>query len=247
MKDFNRCVGVRLLGLIGVLTTSACSTSGGARARDTTAAGKPTLIGARVPTLSLEAIAINGKPLGDHPKTQINASPGDIITAEVYIRDWSPDGEWIVYYDTETETLVRTAISGGGSLTLVDEDTINTFWPHWGEDGTVVSGGPNGLFMVPAAGGPVTKLADGWGRPATNPANCRHNHDHEAGGHERPAGCTDARHDPHPRDREHPRRPRPGIHHGRRLQLRGRGILGDSVPFAVQALEGTRHEAGGDA
>ena len=98
MKDFNRCVGVRLLGLIGVLTTSACSTSGAARARDTTAAGEPTFIGARVPTLSLEAIAINGKPLGDHPKTQINASPGDIITAEVYIRDWSPAGELLSGY-----------------------------------------------------------------------------------------------------------------------------------------------------
>ncbi len=98
MEDFNRCVSVRLLGLIGVLTTSACSTSGGARVPETSATGKPTFIVAGVPTLSLEAIAINGKSLGDRPKVQINASPGDIITAEVYIRDWSPDGEALAGY-----------------------------------------------------------------------------------------------------------------------------------------------------
>jgi len=93
MKHLNRCVSVRLLGLIGVLATSACSTSGGARAPETSPAGKQTVTGTGVPTMSLEAVAINGKSLGDDPKPQINASPGDIITAEVCIRDWSPNDE----------------------------------------------------------------------------------------------------------------------------------------------------------
>ena len=123
MKEFKRCVSVRLLGLIGVLATSACSTSGGARAPEpsavetsapepsavetsapetsaveTSATEKPTPVVAGAPTLSLEAIAINGKSLGDRPKVQIDASPGDIITAEIYVRDWSPDGELLSGY-----------------------------------------------------------------------------------------------------------------------------------------------------
>lgn len=77
MKNLNRCVGVPLGCMIGILTTTAW---------------------AQAPTMSLEAVAKNGKSLGDDPKAQINASPGDIITAEIYIRDWSPNGELLSGY-----------------------------------------------------------------------------------------------------------------------------------------------------
>jgi serine/threonine-protein kinase len=39
---------------------------------------------------------------------------------------------------------------------------INPLWPHWGEDGTVAFGSSGGLFIVPAAGGPIRKLSPGW-------------------------------------------------------------------------------------
>lgn len=97
MNSFNRCASILLLGLIGILATSACSTSG--RTSETSMPEEePTVIAAGVQTMSLEAIAINGKSLGKRPKNHISASPGDIITAEIYVRDWSPDGELLFGY-----------------------------------------------------------------------------------------------------------------------------------------------------
>ena len=107
MEDFKRCLSVRLLGLIGVLTTTACSTSGGVSASKTFAPET-------APTMSLEAIAINGVSLGARRKVQINASPGDIITAEVYIRDWSPYGERLSGF--QASLLADSFASGKGGL-----------------------------------------------------------------------------------------------------------------------------------
>lgn len=98
MEDFKRCVGVCLSGLLCLLTISACSTSGGGSTVETSATGKPMLVVPGPPTLSLAAVAVNGKSLGDRPMVQITASPGDIITAEVYVRDWSPNGELLSGY-----------------------------------------------------------------------------------------------------------------------------------------------------
>lgn len=108
MEDFKRCLCVRLLGLIGVLATSACSTSGRTSAPETSTpetsapetsvTEEPTVTVAGAPTMSIKAIAVNGKSLGKRPRAQINASPGDIITAEIYLRDWSPDGEVLYGY-----------------------------------------------------------------------------------------------------------------------------------------------------
>lgn len=77
MKTAFRCLDVRLAVIFGILTTSSL---------------------AQVPTMSLEAIAINGKPVGDQPTSRIAVFPGDIITAIVRIRDWSPDDELLSGY-----------------------------------------------------------------------------------------------------------------------------------------------------
>ncbi|MEK6677485.1 MAG: hypothetical protein AABZ47_17765 [Planctomycetota bacterium] len=46
---------------------------------------------AQTPTFSLEAAARNGTPIS--PRLQsLGAAPGDIITAEIYVRDWSVTG-----------------------------------------------------------------------------------------------------------------------------------------------------------
>lgn len=48
--------------------------------------------------MSLEAVAINGHPVGDQSPVHIAVFPGDIITTEIYLRDWSPVGELLVGY-----------------------------------------------------------------------------------------------------------------------------------------------------
>ena len=77
MKSAFRCIDGRLAVIFGILTTSTL---------------------AQVPTMSLEAIAINGHSVGDQPTVRIAVFPGDIITAEIYLRDWSPDGEGLAGY-----------------------------------------------------------------------------------------------------------------------------------------------------
>lgn len=44
------------------------------------------------PTLSLEVTAVNSTPLPE-PVTKIKAGPGDVLTVQLFVRDWSPDGE----------------------------------------------------------------------------------------------------------------------------------------------------------
>ncbi|MCH8147116.1 MAG: hypothetical protein IH987_03870 [Planctomycetes bacterium] len=65
-----------------------------------------------MPTMSLEATAINGQPVGDQPISRIAAFAGDIITAEVYVRDWSPNGELLSGYQA---ALLPSSFSSGKS------------------------------------------------------------------------------------------------------------------------------------
>ena len=67
---------------------------------------------------------------------------------------FSPDNEWIVFRDNAENTLVRVAVAGGGLLTLMDDDAIGPFNPHWGEDGTIVFGGRSGTHVLRVGGGP---------------------------------------------------------------------------------------------
>ncbi len=49
-----------------------------------------------VPTFSLEAAAINDVPLPQGTATSIEVLPGDRLMLEVYIRDWSPNGQKLI-------------------------------------------------------------------------------------------------------------------------------------------------------
>lgn len=57
-----------------------------------------------LPTYSLEAAAINGQPLPEGPVSRIEVLPGDVITAEVYVRDWSVFGEGLVGAQAQIDT-----------------------------------------------------------------------------------------------------------------------------------------------
>jgi hypothetical protein len=54
------------------------------------------------PTFSLEAVAVNGISLPE-PANQITAGPGTRITAKIFVRDWSPNGEKLRSYQAELE------------------------------------------------------------------------------------------------------------------------------------------------
>lgn len=65
------------------------------------------------PTMSLEATSINGVDLTNAPTQQIEAYPGDVIVAKIYISDWSPQGQKISAYQAQVEPIdFRSGTSG---------------------------------------------------------------------------------------------------------------------------------------
>lgn len=70
----------------------------------------------------------------------------------VSIPFFSPDGEWLGFFDWENEQLKKIAI-GGGRPTVICE--ANSVWgAHWGANGTIIFGSGEGdLMQVPASGG----------------------------------------------------------------------------------------------
>ena len=59
-------------------------------AQDAAKQGDPVLL---MPVFSLEAIEVNGVPIANGPAAKVSVAPGDVITAKIYIRNWSPQGE----------------------------------------------------------------------------------------------------------------------------------------------------------
>lgn len=57
---------------------------------------------AQSPTFSLEAISVNGNSL-PHPVHRIVVAPSDQLTLQVFIRDWSPQGERVRAYQAELD------------------------------------------------------------------------------------------------------------------------------------------------
>lgn len=49
-------------------------------------------VGGQDPTLSLEIVAVNSNPL-ESPASEITAGPGEILTLDIFARDFSPNGE----------------------------------------------------------------------------------------------------------------------------------------------------------
>ena len=65
-------------------------------------------------TVSLKAIKINGDSIP--PKNSITVNPGDVIHAEVFASDWSPNGERLKAYDI---VIPRSGFSSGASGTVL--------------------------------------------------------------------------------------------------------------------------------
>ncbi len=74
---------------------------------------------------------------------------------------FSPDGQWIGFWHTQSRTLKKVALSGGAPVTLCETEVV--YGASWGADDMIVLTAtvPGALARVPAAGGklePVTKL-----------------------------------------------------------------------------------------
>ena len=65
-----------------------------------------------------------------------------------------PDGEWIVYANAATRTLLKVSLAGGAPTPVVPSGDLTPSEPHWGDDGTIVFLSlPDGLYRVPDTGG----------------------------------------------------------------------------------------------
>lgn len=54
-------------------------------------------------TFSIEAVAVNSVPLPGGPLAELKVAPGTIIKAEMFVRDWSPNGEVLRSYQVELD------------------------------------------------------------------------------------------------------------------------------------------------
>jgi len=85
----------------------------------------PVAAAAQTTTLSVEATAINGKPLASGRSGQIVASPGDIIEVKFWIRDWSPHGEILRSYQVTLDPVSFTS-GPSGQIAPVGYDETGT-------------------------------------------------------------------------------------------------------------------------
>jgi Tol biopolymer transport system component/tRNA A-37 threonylcarbamoyl transferase component Bud32 len=73
---------------------------------------------------------------------------------------FSPDSRSLAFRRQSDGTLVRLDLAGGGTTILARVGTALAAYLHWGTDDRIVySGGPQGLFIVPARGGEPEFLA----------------------------------------------------------------------------------------
>lgn len=69
------------------------------------APGRPNVVKAGQPTMTFVATALNFQPLKEGPTREITVLPGDRFTAELQIRDWSPNGEQLTAYQAQLEPI----------------------------------------------------------------------------------------------------------------------------------------------
>ncbi len=78
---------------------------------------------AQAPVFSLEVVAVNSMPLRK-AVSKVTAAPGDVLTAEICLRDWSPEGEVLRAFQATMDP--NTYTSGTtGSIKPVDFDSTS--------------------------------------------------------------------------------------------------------------------------
>jgi eukaryotic-like serine/threonine-protein kinase len=101
----------------------------------------------------------------DQLETRLIAQTEPNLTSPFF----SPDGQWVGYFDTAAGQLKRVAITGGTPVVIASAVT-NPFGASWGTDGTILFGQPAGVMRVPAAGGtPELAIKAGKGEQVYGP------------------------------------------------------------------------------
>jgi serine/threonine-protein kinase len=141
------------------------------------------------PTRPIPVVAVHTYPILSPDGTQLvySAVLGDGNLPRLYIRGidqldarelagtegaytpfFSPNGQWVGYYDVSDQNLKKVSVRGGQPLTL--SGAFPAFGGTWLEDGTIVfgsqtqgefalgAGGAAGLFRVPDSGGTPERL-----------------------------------------------------------------------------------------
>lgn len=57
----------------------------------------------QTPTYSIEAVAVNDIPIPGSPTNRVSISQGDVVTAKMFIRNWSPNGEKLRAYQIKID------------------------------------------------------------------------------------------------------------------------------------------------
>ncbi len=82
----------------------------------------------------------------DQVDAELIAGPADVQSPV-----FSPDGEWIAFFDARASALKRVSIRGGTPLTICP---VNGFYgASWAADDSIVFAANDGLYRVPAVGG----------------------------------------------------------------------------------------------
>jgi eukaryotic-like serine/threonine-protein kinase len=70
----------------------------------------------------------------------------------MFLGDFSPDGQWVVAFQGQTDTkLQKLPVTGGTPITLADAAAPSGV--SWGDDGTIVFSTGKGLMRIPSSGG----------------------------------------------------------------------------------------------
>jgi hypothetical protein len=56
-----------------------------------------------MPMFSIEAFEVNSVPIKNGPTAKITVAPGDVITAKILIRNWSPQGQKLRGYQAKMD------------------------------------------------------------------------------------------------------------------------------------------------
>ncbi len=98
------------------------------------------------------------EPITPGQTTKVTSDPGLELDPAV-----SPDGLWIAYSAGavgQRHVYLR-QVAGGRAVDLTEELPGNHRHPRWSPDNTsILFGGPGGLYVVPALGGPARKIVD---------------------------------------------------------------------------------------